>query len=73
MNLLVDWVDEWALELRAGTVSEKTVEVYVRAVRQFVGWLGRAYPEVTTPGQITPKTCAAWMRARREDGRAEAT
>ncbi|KOX16240.1 hypothetical protein ADK67_40315 [Saccharothrix sp. NRRL B-16348] len=70
---MVDWVDEWTLELRAGTVSDETVTVYVRAVNQFVRWLGETHPDVTTPGQLTPKVCAGWMRSLRENAKAEST
>ena len=52
MNPLVDWLDEWVLDLRAGTVLEATVTVYTRAVRQFLTWLGTEHPEITEPGQI---------------------
>jgi site-specific recombinase XerD len=73
MNPLVDWLDEWTLELQAGTVSKETIVVYTRAVRQFLTWLAAEHPVVTEPGGITRKHCQGWMRALNDAGKADAT
>ncbi len=73
MDDLGSWVDEWGLELRSGTASGQTVTVYLRAARQFCGWLGEHAPEVTDPSQLTRKHCQGWMRSLTDAGKAEAT
>lgn len=64
MNPLEDWLDEWELELRGGTVSDGTITVYLRAGRHFISWLGKAHPDIRHESQIDRKAVLGWVSSR---------
>lgn len=73
MDELTSWLEEWELDLRAGTVGGETVVVYLRSVRQFLAYLGETDPRVSVPADVTPAHVKGWYRHLIEQGRSEAT
>lgn len=72
MNELMDLAEEWDLTL--GTVSDKTREVYRRAVLQFSDWLGAEHPDVVAVEQLQRRHVDGWMRHLADGlGRSDAT
>lgn len=73
MDELTDWLEEWELALRAGTVSAGTVTVYLRGVRQFLAHLDAGHSEVREPADVTRAHVQGWYRHLIEQGRSDAT
>ena len=61
LNDLREWRDEWATALNGGNVTDGTVEVYLRGVDQFLGWLGDAHPDVDEIAHVTRKHGDEWL------------
>ncbi len=72
LDVVLDWHDEWILELRSGSISGETIMIYGRSVKQFATWLDKTHPEVQLEA-INPKHARDWMVALAELGRAKGT
>jgi site-specific recombinase XerD len=68
-----EWIDEWDLILRSGTVVDGTRVVYMRGVRQFLTWLLDSNPQVGEPAHVTGLHVAGWLGHLTTVGRSEAT
>jgi integrase/recombinase XerC len=67
-----DWLPEWTSALR-GSVSPATLEVYLRAVRQFLAYLDAEHPGVRSAGEVKRAHVEAWLADQTADGRSAAT
>lgn len=67
-----EWLPEWELAL-SGSVSPKTVEVYLRSARQFLGWLDDEHAGVTDPTEVTRHHVEGWLAHMAQAGLSPAT
>ncbi|GAB2964584.1 tyrosine-type recombinase/integrase [Saccharothrix stipae] len=57
---LLDWLDEWDLVLRSGTLARNSRYLYVLGARQFIEWATTVHPDLAEPGDITPRHAHTW-------------
>lgn len=67
-----DWTRDFGYSIR-GRLSPKTVEVYLRGLRQFRAHLAGHHPEVTGPEDVQRRHVESWLASLAETGLAAAT
>lgn len=70
---LDDWRAEWEIVLTNGNLSAETATVYLRGVRQFIGWLDEHHPDAVDVGDITRKHIDSWLGHLTAGGMASST